>query len=123
MDNVKPWQIILIVLALCALAFSVVKFGYKPSIESQMADKMTLVDVQTGQLYTVDVSGRRTFMFPMRNPDTREIALVPVREIDGEWFILERYVSMMEQVTVPIDAVSDPEGPVEILDADPIRIK
>ncbi len=123
MENVKPWQIILIVIAFAVLGFSLLKFGFGGSIESQMADEMMLMDVQTGQLYVRDLSGKKTFIIPERNPDSNEIALLPVFELDGEWFLIERYVQSLEQVSVPKDAISDPQGPLKVSDAKPIKIK
>ena len=123
MDNVKPWQIVLIIAAIGALGFSVVKYGFKPSQESQMANTLTLVDVQTGQLYIADISGKRTIIIPARNPDNDEVALIPVFEENGEWFIWNRYKSAMSQVTVTPEAVPDTDGAVVVLDESPIRLK
>ncbi|MDF1808571.1 MAG: hypothetical protein P1U42_02645 [Phycisphaerales bacterium] len=123
MDNVKPWQIILIVLALGALVFTVMKFGFKPSVESQMANSMTLVDVETGQLYVANLGGKNTIIVPMRHPDSDEVALLPVFEEDGEWFLWERYRDAMGQITVTPNAVPNIDGPVNVLEDSPIKLK
>ena len=122
MENVKPWQIILIVIAFAVLGFSVLKFGIGGSVEGQMANEMMLIDVQTGQLYIRDISGKRAFIIPDRNPDTRKIALIPVYEEDGEWFLEERYLGAIEQIEVPTDAVSSPKKPLKVTDSEPIRL-
>lgn len=123
MENVKPWQIILIVLAFAVLGFSVLKFGIGGSVEGQMANTMTLVDVQTGQLYIANIGGKNGIMIPTPHPETDEIALVPVYEEDGEWFLRERYMADLHLVTVPQDAITGRNKPLKILDNDPIRLK
>ena len=123
MDNVKPWQIVLFVVAVAVLIFSVWKFGFSNSIQSQLANEMMLVDVQTGQLYVRDLSGNKSFIIPSRNPETDEISLLPVLEVDGEWILNERYLNSLEQVTVPKDAITDPKKPVKVSDANPVRLK
>jgi len=123
MENVKPWQIVLILVAFAALGFSLIKFGFKSSPESQMANSMTLVDVQTGQRYIADLSGNNSILLPARNPETNAIALIPVYEEDGVWYLWERYRSAMDQIDVPTDAVPNVNGPVNILDSEPIRLK
>lgn len=122
MENVKPWQIILMVVAFAVLGFSVFRFGFGGSIESQMADEMMLMDVQTGQLYVRDLSGRKAFIIPDRNPDTHKIALLPVYEEDGEWFLEDRYSGAIEQVEVPTDAVVSSKKPLKVTDSEPIRL-
>jgi hypothetical protein len=123
MENVKPWQIVLIIIAFVALGFSVLKFGFNQSIESQMASEMMLMDAQTGQLYIRDISGRQPFIIPDRNPDSKEIALVPVFEENGEWFLTERYASSVDQLTVPLDAIPDPTKALKVSESKPIRLK
>jgi len=122
MDNVKPWQIILLLVAFVVLTFSIWKVGFSGSIQSQLADRMMLVDVQTGQLYVRDLSGNQSFIIPDRNPETREISLVPVIEVDGEWIVSERYLNALEQVEVPKDAIVGPKKPVKTIDEKPIRL-
>jgi len=123
MDSVKPWQIILVIVAIGVLGFSLWKYGSKPSVESQLANSLTLVDVQTGQRYIADISGDHTIIIPGRNPDTNEVALIPIFEKDGNWYLWERYRSSIEQVKVSPDAVPNVDGPVKILDTEPIRLK
>ena len=122
MENVKPWQIVLIVVAFAALGFSLFKFGFGNSVESQMASEMMLMDAQTGQLYIRDISGPKPFIIPDRNPDTKEIALVPVYQENGEWFLSERYAASVEQLDVPLDAIPNPKQALKVADSKPIRL-
>lgn len=123
MDKIKPWQLILIVLAIAVLGFSVWKYGGGKSPESQLANSMMLVDVQTGQRFIADISGKKSVLLPARNPDTQEVSLIPVYEEDGSWFLWERYRTAISQITVSPDAVPDVNGPVRVTDATPIRLK
>ena len=123
MENVKPWQVILFVVAIAALGYSMMKVGFGNSPESRMAESMMLIDVQTGQLYIRDISGKKAFIIPDRNPDSKEIALLPVVEEDGEWFLVERYASALDQIEVPHDAVPDnPEEALNVADTKPIPL-
>ncbi|HCT45866.1 MAG TPA: hypothetical protein DF699_11695, partial [Phycisphaerales bacterium] len=80
MDNIKPWQIILILFAFAALGFSIFKFAIGSDLESQLANSLTLVDVETGQLYSANITGSRTLLIPATRPDSDLQALIPVYE-------------------------------------------
>ena len=114
MDNIKPWQIILFIVAIGVLGFSVWKFGFGDSLEGQMANAMIMIDVETGQLYEVDIRGKRGVLIPARNPETRDISLLPVFEQDGEWFIYERYRDALDQLEVPLEAIEGPDRAVKV---------
>jgi len=120
MDNIKPWQIILFIVAIGVLGFSVWKFTAGSSVESMMADSIIMVDVKTGQLYEYSVEGQRGVLIPGRHPDTRELSLLPVFEENGEWFLYERYRPTLRDLDVVPDAVPDPDGPVVTNGLDPI---
>lgn len=120
MDKIKPWQIILILVALAGLGFSVWNFGFANSLESQLADTMTLVDVQSGQLYTASIGGRNGILIPARNPETREIALMPVYRENDQWFLIDRYKGGVSDLTVATDAIPDVDGPITVNDSNPL---
>lgn len=123
MDNIKPWQIVIFVLAIGALGFSIWKFGVGSSIESNMAKSMTLVDVETGQLYIVDISGQRGVMIPVRRPETRELALMPVYQESGSWYLVGNYRGSLQAIEVEQKAYKDPGDAVTVLDNTPIKIQ
>jgi hypothetical protein len=116
MDNIKPWQIVLIIVALAVLGFSVWKFGVSSNPENQLAGSLTLVDVETGQLYRASIRGEKTLLLPARRPGTELQALVPVFEDNGEWYLFERYRGVLRDVGVPASAVPNPNEPVVVLD-------
>lgn len=123
MDNIRPWQIILFIAAIGVLGFSAWKFGFGSSIEGQMADSMMMVDVQTGQLYEVDVSGQRGVLIPARHPETNEVALLPVFDEGGEWFLYERYRPSLSSMDVSLDAIAGADQAVKVNGEKPIRYK
>lgn len=121
MDNIKPWQIILLVAAVAVLGFSVVRYGLGSNPADELASSLTLVDVETGQLYTASIKGPRSLLIPAPRPDSQDTALIPVFEEDGNWYLFERYRQAVNDVTVPTTAVTDPDGPVAALDAPKIK--
>ncbi|MBL4591424.1 MAG: hypothetical protein JKY96_05640 [Phycisphaerales bacterium] len=125
MDDVKPWQIVIMVLAVIALGFVVVKYGFGGgSPESKMNSSMTLVDVETGQLYTFDISGKNGIVIPARNPESNKKALLPVyKNDDSEWAISNRYRTLLDSMEVPTDAVAGNDAKVQVLDNSPIELK
>jgi len=106
------------------LGFSILKFGMGSSLESELANKMTLMDAQTGQLYIVDIGGNRGVLIPARRPESRELALLPVYEgDDGQWYLGERYRNMLGDLEVPTEAITSPDQPVRVSSDEPIKFK
>lgn len=105
MDNVKPWQIILMVLAVGALAFSIWKFVLTPKIK--LPTEVYLVDVSNGELFIFDISGKAKGYYPEKSPDTGELVLMPVieNEEDGKWYISGHSLPALEDVTGTTEAV------------------
>ena len=97
MDKMKPWQIGLFVAAVVVLGASLA-WSLMRGDGTNIANRMTLIDVKTGDLYNVNLGGSRTVMIPARHPDTRERTLFPVVEEDGEWRLVERYARALERV-------------------------
>jgi len=121
MDNIKPWQIVLFVVAVGVLGFSIWRYGFGNSLEAQMANSMYLLDAQSGQIYLVDLSRGRGVLIPARRPETGEIALLPIYEKDGSWYITEHYRNALDQLDVPQDAIPNPNSPVKVNGGAPIK--
>lgn len=106
MGQLKPWQMVLIVVAVVVLGASIAwqVFGRE---RVDKADSVLLMDVATGDLYRVDVRGSRGVAIPARHPDNGERTLIPViRDDDGVWTITERYRSAVERMEVePTDRI------------------
>jgi|GEM_PF-1136298 len=85
MGQVKPWQIVLIVLALivCGVSVGMTMFG---GGGPRMGDRIEMVDLVSGDRYWIDVSGKRRGTFPAKHPETGLRTLVRIHEQDdGSW--------------------------------------
>lgn len=108
MSGVKPWQIVLIVLALLALPASWlwVRSG-APEID--LAESVTLVEISTGDLFVAPLPKGRMVALPATNPETGKPTLYPVYQKDGKWFVSDRYLSMLGRMTDPAPKFVDPK--------------
>jgi hypothetical protein len=94
MENVKPWQIVLFVLAAIAVAISVARglLADRP----ELSHELHLVDIRTGEMYSIDPSGK-SIPVPARSPVTGERNLFPVAEgEDGEWTVDYRALNQIK---------------------------
>lgn len=92
MSEIKPWQMIVIALAVLVLGYTGWSFISTDSIE-QPSGIMT-VDIMTGQLYDVRKGRAKGMALPARHPETNEPTLFPVeRNEQGDWHIIERYAA------------------------------
>ena len=92
MGDLKPWQMIVIALAVLVLGYTGWSFISNDSIQ-QPSGIMT-VDIMTGQLYDVQKGRAKGMALPARHPETDERTLYPVkRDEQGDWHIIERYAA------------------------------
>lgn len=85
MGKVKPWQIVLIVLAVvvCGVSVGMTMFG---GGGPRLGDRIEMVDLVTGDRYWIDVSGNRRGTFPAKHPETGMRTLVRIHaQEDGTW--------------------------------------
>jgi len=122
MSDIKPWQIILIIVALAVLAFS----GWRMLGSGVVAgpDGQMTVDILTGQLYDVRKGKAKGIMYPAKNPETGERTLFPLIQEDDtdSWILNPRLESA---VTDEMRKKSDALGAglqIEILDTKPIAV-
>lgn len=99
MGEVKPWQVIVMVAATVAVAASAwFTFRSNPDLPKNVTD-VVMVDVNTGELFTFDVSGRRGVTVPDTNPGTKRVNLVPVFQTDsGGWSMATQDFAALSQV-------------------------
>jgi hypothetical protein len=77
-SKAKPWQIVVVVAAVVAAGITIyrlVSSGDGP----RLASSMQMVDVNTGDLFTVEI-GSPGAQIPGRNPKTQEYTLLPVEK-------------------------------------------
>ena len=124
MDDIKPWHIVLIVAAIGVLGFSVFKFGLGKSDESLMADSITMVDAESGQLFSFSLKGRRGVMVPGKNPDTGKYTLMPVSKTDaGDWVVGRRDLQAIGYVEGSVSSIDRSTGVVTTNGESPIAVR
>jgi hypothetical protein len=113
MEQIKPWQIILIVVAVGVLGFSVWKQISKPSID--LPNSVTVVDVTTGDLYTMKLGKRNGAYFPEKNPESGKNTLMPiVKNENGDWYVDGHAMGVLQDVNGEINVVDEVTGKVTI---------
>lgn len=104
MGGAKPWQIAVIVVGVGTLLFMVTRTLLKGD-EVDLINTMTLVDVQTGDLFSVYRPNDRSVPAPATNPDTGTRTLFIVfKEPDG-WKVPSPINQMLSK---DMRAVQDP---------------
>ncbi len=89
MGSLKPWQLILVIVGVLVLGVSLWKsFGGN---ELELPNRISLVDVGTGDRFYIKTSGRRIAILPERHPVTGERTLFPISKTEsGDWAISTR---------------------------------
>ncbi|MCC7390074.1 MAG: hypothetical protein IT431_15045 [Phycisphaerales bacterium] len=104
MQKVKPWQIVLFVLAVGALGFGLYRSFFRQKLD--LSDSIVMVDVETGELYRFSIAGRRGVGVPNYNPDSGKLTLLPVTQDEqGVWKITERALRLLGDLEVDAKAV------------------
>lgn len=95
MGQVKPWQVVVIIAAIAAVGVSVyLSFGGDGAVEQ--ASEMTVVDITTGELYTLPLSKTKAIIMPATNPATGKRTLFPVaKREDGTWSVSRRDLELL----------------------------
>lgn len=122
MENVKPWQIILIVLAMGGLAFSIWKF--MPSNNVPTTQGYMTVDIMTGQLYDIRKGKAKGVPLPAKHPDTGVRTLYPVTEVSGStWEIPEGFSSFITDEIRKQSKLNDGQMTISVLPEEAIVFK
>lgn len=103
----KPWQIGVIAAGLLIGGGMVVRQVFFSS-EVPVNTKFTLLDPMTGQLYSVDWEDQR-FSIPARDPETDERRLVRAFREDGKWRVIDRDMSIIEELPADKNTIVDVE--------------
>ena len=91
MDGVRPWQIVVLVLALLSVCGSVF-YTCSTSDKVKQADSVIMVDIATGELFEAPRPGNHAVMFPGKNPTTGKATLYPAHASEGKWRIDVRFL-------------------------------
>jgi len=93
MAGLTPGKIVLLVASVVALGASLFfVLGRDDGVD--LADKVVMVDVKTGELFYVPYSkgrNQRSPVIPEINPDTNQETLFPVRREGDGWKIIPHY--------------------------------
>ncbi len=120
MNELKPWQVILIVAAVLALGFTGWRILSGPNIK-QPEGYMT-VDIMTGQLYMLQKGRAKGMLLPALHPETGDRTLYPVLKQDGSdtWTLDEGFtVNITEDMIKQSSALMN-QTTIAISDEDPI---
>ena len=107
--HASPRQIVVLAAGVVAIAVAVlfVASRARPDIPT----RLTLINVDTGQLYRVNLARHRTGL-PARDPLTGEYALFPVEKQQDRWTLTELGRGMLRGSDVNADAVDLETGEV-----------
>lgn len=87
MGQIKPWQIVVMVLAIVAVGASAY-FTFSGTSEVKFADEILMVDVNTGDLFAFPVGRRKVVIAPETNPETGTRSLLSVyKDERGRWLV------------------------------------
>lgn len=122
MGSLKPWQLVLVIIAVLVLAVSLWMTVFSGS-RVDFGDRVYMVDVATGELFYADTGGRRGVVVPAKHPATGARTIVPVQILeDGSLAISDRYretvttiiekqqISISEQINEASGAISGNVG-------------
>lgn len=124
MGQVKPWQVVLIVAAIVAVACSAY-FTLGGGSPVKLADEVLLVDITSGQLWAFPTGGHRAIVTPAKSPDTGKTALFRVSKNEaGAWTVSNRDLSALPMVEGEPKALMDRKtGQIKVIDETPKRMK
>jgi hypothetical protein len=93
MGGVKPWQIVVIALAILGASGSIIYSCSSMSGEVKQANTAKMVDIRTGDLFEAPYPKKAPVMFPAKNPSTGNMTLYPVFFLEEKWVLDRRYLS------------------------------
>ena len=95
MGKVKPWQIVVMVIAVVAVAASAY-LSLSGGETVKLSNEITMVDVNSGDLFAFAVDRRHVVMPPEKNPETGKRTLLSVNKTgEGKWMLDGRELGAM----------------------------
>ncbi len=109
MGSLKPWQLVLVIVAALVLAVSL--WMVFSSDRVFQPNQVVLVDVSTGDRFISKTSGNRMTILPAWHPETGERSLYPIIKNDeGEWVVSEMLRGKLVEFGGDHSAVVDFDG-------------
>jgi hypothetical protein len=87
MQGAKPWQIGLIVLAVIAVIASISYNIIFSDAPAESTREFHLVDIETGDLYFVQLADGMAAVLPAPSPKTKNMTIFPLVNENGGWRI------------------------------------
>lgn len=121
----KPWQLVVIVLGLLVGAVSI-GWALTQGDAVDLPHRLTVVDVESGQLYDVDTS-RVSMMVPGPHPETGKFTLIPCYkdETSGKWMVSSRDARSLRDLdkSIKVTAVDLSSGEFLVEPKAPIKYR
>jgi hypothetical protein len=95
--GVKPWQIVVIALAIIGASTSIIYSCSSMSGEVKQSDSAKMVDIRTGDLFEAPYPKKSPVIFPAKNPNTGSMTLYPVFFLEEKWVLDRRYLPDIKQ--------------------------
>ena len=92
MGGAKPWQIVVMIVALLGAMGSIFYSCMGPDRVKQSSNAH-MVDIRSGELFEAPYPDKRPVFFPAKNPKTGDMTLYPVAPIEGKWYLDRRYMN------------------------------
>lgn len=109
----KPVQIAIIVIGLLVGVVGIV-LALRGDKKPDLANKIVLVDVTTGDAYAVSIKGR-SIVLPYKHPETEQRTLLPMNVKQGDgWYLDDRYLSALDRIENVSTLVDPKSGKVAI---------
>lgn len=108
-EKAKPWQIVVVALGGVAALGAVGYYMFFAGDGAvKLASDVTLVDVNTGELFTFDVGGGKALVIPEDNPKTgKRNLLAAEKTAEGKWALTRRAMGQLGSVEQDATAVVD----------------
>jgi hypothetical protein len=108
MQQLKPWQIVVMVAAVVALALSIYISVFRGD-GVDLPGTLRMVDVNTGEEFRLKIgAGKGSATIPGRHPKTQEFTLLPVQELEGRLVVSRRDLALLKNMPGEHGAI-DPE--------------
>jgi hypothetical protein len=118
MGQFKPWQIVVLALALIGAGVMTFYSCSGGSGQPELATSVNLVDVKTGALFLAKYPEKRPVSYPAKNPETGEATLYPVYQKDGAWYLTSRVIGAAKSTPgLKGDLIADSAGKLNLADA------
>src|SRR5580765_4054946 len=122
--GVKPWQLVVIALAvLGALGSVLYTCSSMGDNKVSQASDVRLVDIKTGDLFLASYPDKRPVSYPATLPNNHEAVLYPIYQSENKWMIAPRFLrDVLKDKALKQGLVVDTKsGEISVGSAKPVR--